>query len=81
MKDYLKIIDDNFILDTLIGSLIRSSADVVIIMLQDVLHMGNEARINEPGKAYGNWTFRFRKDELSNELADHLAIMVIESDR
>jgi 4-alpha-glucanotransferase len=32
--------------------------DVVIMPLQDVLLLGNEARMNVPGAAEGNWTWQ-----------------------
>ncbi len=35
-----------------------SVANVVIIPLQDILFLGEEARINRPGKKEGNWKFR-----------------------
>lgn len=81
MKDYLKIDRDEDIHDTLIGSLMRSAADVVIFLPQDLLRMGEESRINIPGKADGNWRFRFGKKDLSPELAEHLRIMTEEACR
>lgn len=81
MLDYLQIGRVEDILDTLIGSLMRSNADVVIFQIQDILHMGKESRMNVPGKPYGNWTFRFRKKDFSRPLAEHLAAMVTEAGR
>lgn len=81
MLDYLQISNPSDILDTMIGSLMRSNADVVIFMPQDLLHMDKETRINVPGRAYGNWKFRFRREHFNNELANHLAIMVDEANR
>ncbi|MCI7439526.1 MAG: 4-alpha-glucanotransferase, partial [Coriobacteriaceae bacterium] len=40
---------------------------VVIMPLQDVLFLGNEARMNVPGVAEGNWTWR--ADEADVEAA------------
>lgn len=36
-----------------------SIADVAVAPLQDFLSLGNEARMNYPGRASGNWTWRF----------------------
>lgn len=82
MKDYLKITFTKDINDTLIGSLMRSSADVVIFMPQDILRLGKYSRINTPGTTNGsNWQFRFRKWHFNNELAEHLRQMSLEANR
>ena len=81
MQDYLKINGVEHINDTLIGSLMRSCADVVIFLPQDILRLGKNSRINTPGVASGNWRFRFRKEHFSKGLAEHLAIMVDEAHR
>jgi 4-alpha-glucanotransferase len=39
-----------------------SSAAVSIAPLQDLLNLGNEARMNVPGHAEGNWTWRCAED-------------------
>ena len=39
-------------------------ADTVIVPLQDVLVLGSEARMNHPGRADGNWSWRFRPEML-----------------
>ena len=49
-----------------------SVADTVIIPLQDVLGLGSEACLNRPGRAEGNWTWRYRADALQPELARQL---------
>jgi 4-alpha-glucanotransferase len=35
-----------------------SVARTSIVMMQDVLRLGNEARMNTPGRAEGNWAWR-----------------------
>lgn len=47
----------------------RSVADLCIIPLQDYLCKGNEARMNCPGAAGGNWEWRLRPNFLSSDLA------------
>ena len=49
-----------------------SVADVAIVPLQDVLGLGGEARMNTPGKASGNWGWRFRELALTRELSGRL---------
>ncbi len=43
-----------------------SVANVAIAPLQDLLRLGSEARMNFPGKAAGNWMWRFKKDDLKS---------------
>lgn len=81
MLDYLNISNVEDIHDTLIGSLMRSNANVVIFLPQDLLRLGKESRINTPGVAFGNWRFRFNRKHFSKELQNHLKIMVEEANR
>jgi len=81
MKDYLHIENDKDIVDTLIGSLMRSRADVVIFLPQDILHTGKYSRINTPGTSIGNWQYRFVRKQFDHSLAEHLARMVEEAQR
>ena len=41
--------------------------------LQDLLGRGSEARMNRPGKASGNWAWRFTEEALSATVAARLA--------
>jgi 4-alpha-glucanotransferase len=49
-----------------------SVAETAICPLQDVLGLGSEARMNYPGRAIGNWGWRFRGGDLRPELAGRL---------
>jgi len=42
-----------------------SKAALAIAPLQDLLNLGTESRMNVPGRASGNWRWRFREDMLS----------------
>jgi 4-alpha-glucanotransferase len=46
----------------LIRAAFASVADTAIVPLQDVLDLGADARMNLPGRAAGNWTWRVRDD-------------------
>ncbi len=50
-----------------------SVAVMAVIPLQDLLALGSEARMNTPGKASGNWQWRFRHEDLSEDKAQWLA--------
>ena len=42
----------------LMNNFYASDADVKIVPIQDLIGLGNEARMNVPGKAEGNWSFK-----------------------
>ncbi|MFP4470085.1 MAG: 4-alpha-glucanotransferase [Bacteroidales bacterium] len=50
-----------------------SVATMAVIPLQDLLELGSEARMNTPGTPSGNWQWRFRSDQLTEEKAGWLA--------
>jgi 4-alpha-glucanotransferase len=50
-----------------------SSAAVAIAPLQDLLNLGGEARMNVPGRADGNWTWRCTEEMLSGQEFDWLS--------
>ena len=70
VRRYLGGIDD--IAWDLIRLLYESVADMVIVPLQDVLGLGTEARMNMPGEANGNWSWRVRQDQITSPHAEHL---------
>ena len=41
--------------------------------VQDFPALGSNARINTPGVASGNWQWRLKKGELTDELAEKIA--------
>lgn len=49
-----------------------SIAMYAIFPLQDVLSLGSEARMNTPGRAAGNWSWRYKKEALTPSLAREL---------
>lgn len=49
-----------------------SVGEIAITMMQDVLNLGNEARMNMPSTLGGNWIWRMRENVLTDALADKL---------
>ncbi|MBF8281750.1 MAG: 4-alpha-glucanotransferase [Anaerolineales bacterium] len=49
-----------------------SVADHALAPLQDVLNLGPEARMNLPGRASGNWRWRYTADQLTGAVLDRL---------
>ena len=57
---------------SLIRLALSSIANQAIIPLQDLLGLGSFARMNSPGKADGNWAWRYRSEMLTGELRERL---------
>ena len=57
----------------LIRLALASVADTAIVPLQDVMRLGDEARMNTPGRQTGNWGWRFLPHQLHPGLAAGLA--------
>ncbi|MBO9392231.1 4-alpha-glucanotransferase [Caldilinea sp.] len=57
---------------TMIDGAFRSVANTAIVPLQDVLNLGGEARMNLPGRASGNWAWRFVPEQLTGHVAERL---------
>jgi 4-alpha-glucanotransferase len=57
----------------LLRLVMSSVADTAIVPVQDVLGLGSEARMNLPGRAQGNWSWRMRQGALSPAHAERLA--------
>lgn len=49
-----------------------STADLAVIQMQDLLSLGNEARMNYPSTISGNWCWRLKQGQLSSELSQKL---------
>jgi 4-alpha-glucanotransferase len=54
-----------------------SVADYALAPLQDILNLGEEARMNLPGRPAGNWGWRFRADMLTAPILDRLAELTL----
>jgi 4-alpha-glucanotransferase len=52
-----------------------SVANTVIVPVQDLLGLGEEAKMNRPSVAYGNWEWRLLPDQLDASCAERLREM------
>jgi 4-alpha-glucanotransferase len=52
--------DEDDIAWTFVRAALASVSNLAVIPLQDVLSLGTEARMNNPGTAEGNWSWRMR---------------------
>jgi 4-alpha-glucanotransferase len=58
-----------------------SVAALAVAPLQDVLNMGPDARMNQPGTAHGNWRWRASADLLSTPALESLRALTQASGR
>jgi 4-alpha-glucanotransferase len=42
----------------------ESTANLAVVPLPDLMSLGSEGRFNTPGKPQGNWTWRYRREQL-----------------
>lgn len=72
---------ENDIVWAMIRAAERSVAETCIVPLQDLLHLGSEARMNTPAGMEGNWSWRFEPDSLHPDIARQMAEIVVMTDR
>lgn len=58
-----------------IRAMLASPSDYVLSPMQDLLGLGTGARMNTPGRAEGNWSWRFRWDQVTPDVTDRLRAM------
>lgn len=66
-KKYLNSKDDD-IRESLIISAMSSVADTCILTMQDLIGLGNDARMNTPSTLGGNWSWRAKPDYITEDI-------------
>lgn len=66
---------------TILQEIYDSSAAWVMIPMQDLLCLGQEARMNRPGTPVGNWLWRLKPQDLTEELSMQMRRMAFASHR
>jgi 4-alpha-glucanotransferase len=61
--------------DALIRGALGSVGRLAVIPLQDILKLGSEARLNTPGTAEGNWSWKLPSGALTPQLAAGCALL------
>lgn len=56
-----------------IRAVLASVANTAIVPMQDLLGLGNDARMNLPATTSGNWQWRCSKEDFSDEITERLA--------
>jgi 4-alpha-glucanotransferase len=72
MYDYLGLPGLEPVQD-LVRAALMSVSGTAIIPLQDLLELPTAARMNRPGVALGNWSWRYQEQQLEEGLADRYA--------
>ena len=67
LYEYLNIKSKNEIPDAMLRMAYSSIADVVIFQMQDILGLGNEARMNLPSTIGINWRWRMKKEAVTEK--------------
>ncbi len=75
LYEYLGIKKKDEIADAFIRLAYSSTAEVVILQMQDILKLGNEARMNHPSTVGQNWRWRLWHDAIPEERRDWLRTM------
>jgi 4-alpha-glucanotransferase len=65
----------------MIRAAMASVAELAVFPVQDVLGLGNEARMNQPGVASGNWRWRLTPGALDDRALDRLGELTITYER
>jgi 4-alpha-glucanotransferase len=71
--DYFLRLTPGAMPDALIRAALGSIGGLAIVPVQDLLSLGCEARLNTPGIATGNWSWRVVPGALTPELAAHFS--------
>ncbi len=72
IDQYLNRRSGESISDTLNRGIAASVSDVVIYTMQDLLQLGNEARMNRPSTIGDNWDWRMKPDSITIDLKEKL---------
>lgn len=60
-----------------IRAALASTANTAIMPLQDILGLDNKARMNIPATNEGNWQWRFKDGQISEEIFNHLLELTV----
>jgi 4-alpha-glucanotransferase len=65
----------------LVRLIMESAAGAAMIPMQDILGLGEEARMNRPAVPHGNWEWRVLRSQIARPVADGLARLTEECGR
>lgn len=71
-KEYLRLTRSEGYNWGMMKAVWSSNSDTAIVAMQDLLGLGNDARMNFPSTVENNWQWRAKTDYLSDELAEKI---------
>ncbi len=71
-KEYFNLTEEEGISYGLIRGAMSSVSDVCIICIQDYLSLGSEGRMNTPSTQSGNWQWRMKASDITDDLAEKI---------
>lgn len=71
VREYLDSWDDSKLNWKMLSTLLASPSDTTIVMVQDLLGLGSESRMNKPGEL-GSWQWRLTPGQLNEDTMRHL---------
>ncbi|MDQ3393856.1 MAG: 4-alpha-glucanotransferase [Bacteroidota bacterium] len=74
-------LNKNNVHEAMIRLAMMSVADLVIFPMQDILGLGQDAIMNKPSVAKGNWSWRLKKELITKNVSRDLLDMVVIFDR
>ena len=81
VRDMLDINEDKDIVDAIMHSAMNSEAILSMFPLQDILKLGEEARMNVPGDAGDHWLWKFSWDQITPDTQAKLKEMTTNANR
>ena len=72
VREYLDTWDPDWLNWRMFSQLLGSPADTTIVMAQDLLKLGSETRMNQPGSVGTNWQWRLLPGQLDEDTMSHL---------
>ena len=73
--EYMNLRQEEGLVWGVIRTAFSSVSDLCVVQMQDYLNLGGEARMNFPGVASGNWTWRMKMGSATDELAMRIRSM------
>ena len=75
--EYMNLRPEEGLVWGVIRTAFASVSDLCVVQMQDYLNLGAEARMNFPGVASGNWTWRMAAGSTTQELAQRIRNLAV----
>lgn len=69
---YINRKENELITEAMIRTIMASTSDIAIIMMQDLLDKDESCRMNTPSTVGGNWEWRMKKNDITKQKREYL---------